>query len=268
MVSSWRGGPRAPANPWKALTIEWQVSSPPPVFNFDHIPTVVGGPYEYGVPGAVHAIFKPDEAPTHGPRHGRQPVTTRLRRRGPLMANVLVLANETIGGAGAARRDPRAPRRRATRSFFLVVPQTKPKYGNVIYDEAVRDFAQVRVDLALAFMRQEGIEGQGEVGDSDPYNAAMDAIAAHRIDEAIVSTHPVDLVGLAAPRPARAHRRPPPASRSSTSRSTSPTRACRSTVTLVVANQTVAGGALLDRLKALAAESPAALHRRRAAELR
>jgi cytochrome c oxidase subunit I len=58
IVASWRGGPRAPANPWRALTLEWQVSSPPPVFNFDAIPTVVGGPYEYGVPGAVHGVFK------------------------------------------------------------------------------------------------------------------------------------------------------------------------------------------------------------------
>jgi cytochrome c oxidase subunit 1 len=39
------------------------VSSPPPVFNFDEIPTVVGGPYEYGVPGAVHAVFKDEKAP-------------------------------------------------------------------------------------------------------------------------------------------------------------------------------------------------------------
>ena len=37
-------------------------SSPPPVFNFDEVPTVVGGPYEYGVPGAVHAVFK-EKAP-------------------------------------------------------------------------------------------------------------------------------------------------------------------------------------------------------------
>src|SRR3954464_1771249 len=58
IVSAWRGGARAPANPWRALTLEWQVSSPPPIFNFDTIPTVVGGPYEYGVPGAVHGVFK------------------------------------------------------------------------------------------------------------------------------------------------------------------------------------------------------------------
>jgi cytochrome c oxidase subunit 1 len=63
MVASWRGGPRAAANPWRGLTLEWQVSSPPPIFNFDAVPTVVGGPYEYGVPGAVHGVFKsPAEA--------------------------------------------------------------------------------------------------------------------------------------------------------------------------------------------------------------
>ncbi len=48
----------AAANPWRAHTLEWQVSSPPPIFNFDEVPTVVGGPYEYGVPGAVHGVFK------------------------------------------------------------------------------------------------------------------------------------------------------------------------------------------------------------------
>jgi cytochrome c oxidase subunit 1 len=64
MVTSWRGGPRAVANPWRAMTLEWQVSSPPPIFNFDRIPTVVGGPYEYGVPGAVHGIFTPAPTPS------------------------------------------------------------------------------------------------------------------------------------------------------------------------------------------------------------
>jgi cytochrome c oxidase subunit I len=69
MVASWRGGPRAVANPWRALTLEWQVSSPPPIFNFDTIPTVVGGPYEYGVPGAVHGVFKGAEVPAPAGAH-------------------------------------------------------------------------------------------------------------------------------------------------------------------------------------------------------
>ena len=64
VIASWRGGPRAAANPWRSLTLEWQVSSPPPVFNFDALPTVVGGPYEYGVPGAVHGVFQGAEVTT------------------------------------------------------------------------------------------------------------------------------------------------------------------------------------------------------------
>ncbi|HZL48301.1 MAG TPA: cytochrome c oxidase subunit I [Solirubrobacteraceae bacterium] len=62
MVTSWRGGTRAVSNPWRGMTLEWQVSSPPPIFNFDRVPTIVGGPYEYGVPGAVHAILAPTPA--------------------------------------------------------------------------------------------------------------------------------------------------------------------------------------------------------------
>jgi cytochrome c oxidase subunit 1 len=67
IVVSWRHGPRASGNPWRARTLEWQVSSPPPIFNFDEVPTVVGGPYEYGVPGAVHGVFKGDKEPERVP---------------------------------------------------------------------------------------------------------------------------------------------------------------------------------------------------------
>jgi cytochrome c oxidase subunit 1 len=88
MVHSWRSGPLAPANPWHAHTLEWQVSSPPPMFNFDEVPTVVGHPYEYGVPGARHGIFKEpepvvatvgapaEEAPAEGAPEANEPATT------------------------------------------------------------------------------------------------------------------------------------------------------------------------------------------------
>jgi cytochrome c oxidase subunit 1 len=62
MIVSWKWGPLAGDNPWRAKTIEWLVPSPPPIFNFDEIPRVVGGPYEFGVPGARHAIIGPAEA--------------------------------------------------------------------------------------------------------------------------------------------------------------------------------------------------------------
>src|ERR671916_2224627 len=110
------------------------------------------------------------------------------------MAEILVLANETIGGAKLldAIRERHA---QGDARFHVVVPLTRPRHGNVIYDEAVRDGAQVRVDLALAFMREEGIRGTGEVGDEDPYNAAMDAIAEHGIDEIVISTLPAATSG-------------------------------------------------------------------------
>jgi cytochrome c oxidase subunit 1 len=41
-------GERAEANPWGGATLEWQIPSPPPKENFEKIPTVERGPYEYG----------------------------------------------------------------------------------------------------------------------------------------------------------------------------------------------------------------------------
>src|SRR3954463_4173358 len=105
------------------------------------------------------------------------------------MANVLVLANETIGGK-ALLDGILARHEQGDAKFFIVVPRSRPKYGNVVYDDAVRSSAQVRVDLALAFARQNGIEAEGETGDEDPFNAALDAISQYGIDEVMVSTHP------------------------------------------------------------------------------
>jgi cytochrome c oxidase subunit 1 len=61
MIRSWRRGEQAAANPWRAKTLEWQVASPPPVQNFDEIPTVSAGPYEYG--GGIGAPAEGRAAP-------------------------------------------------------------------------------------------------------------------------------------------------------------------------------------------------------------
>ncbi|MBN4005891.1 cytochrome c oxidase subunit I [Nostoc sp. LPT] len=48
IIGSWIHDKQAPKNPWRAIGLEWLVSSPPPVENFEEIPVVVGEPYGYG----------------------------------------------------------------------------------------------------------------------------------------------------------------------------------------------------------------------------
>lgn len=48
MVGSWVQGEKAPANPWRAIGIEWLVSSPPSHENFEELPVVIAEPYGYG----------------------------------------------------------------------------------------------------------------------------------------------------------------------------------------------------------------------------
>jgi hypothetical protein len=105
------------------------------------------------------------------------------------MREVLVVANRTLGGPKLLEA-VRSRARSGDVRFRLVVPQSQPSAGLVIYDEAVRESAQVRVDLALSAVASEGIVGTGEVGDPDPFLATMDAIAERRPDEIILSTHP------------------------------------------------------------------------------
>jgi hypothetical protein len=110
------------------------------------------------------------------------------------MREVLVVANRTLGGAKLLEA-VRARNAAGDVRFRLVVPQTKPAAGLVIYDEAVRESAQVRVDLAMSAVTGEGIDATGEVGDPDPFLATMDAVAERRPDEIILSTHPATQSG-------------------------------------------------------------------------
>jgi cytochrome c oxidase subunit 1 len=50
VIKSLRGGERVGNNPWKANSLEWHATSPPWFENFQVIPTVHRGPYEYASP--------------------------------------------------------------------------------------------------------------------------------------------------------------------------------------------------------------------------
>jgi len=47
LVAALLRGRKAETNPWGGVTLEWKVSSPPPVENFLEIPTVTGPPYDF-----------------------------------------------------------------------------------------------------------------------------------------------------------------------------------------------------------------------------
>jgi len=59
-------GEKAGRNPWNANTLEWSAPSPPPHGNFEKVPTVYRGPYEYSVPGVEQDFIPQDSPPVPG----------------------------------------------------------------------------------------------------------------------------------------------------------------------------------------------------------
>jgi len=112
------------------------------------------------------------------------------------MSTILVVANETLAGAQLLEvvKERASAGGEGTR-VVVCVPRNKPKHGNIIYDDFVFDAAKVRIDLARRFLRDQGINAIGDIGDTDPYTATMDAVAEHQPDEIIVSTFPATVSG-------------------------------------------------------------------------
>jgi hypothetical protein len=102
---------------------------------------------------------------------------------------LLVVANETLTGDELLE----AVRAKVGDSDALVVvvaPVNAPREGYVVYDNTRRAAAGRRLDRTLTSFREAGIAAAGHVVDNDPLNAVKDAIAIEEPDELIVSTHP------------------------------------------------------------------------------
>ena len=69
LVKSLYTGKKASANPWNSRGLEWQVGSPAPPHNFDYIPVIVHGPYDYHKPMADFQLGLA-ETNGHNPEHG------------------------------------------------------------------------------------------------------------------------------------------------------------------------------------------------------
>jgi hypothetical protein len=106
------------------------------------------------------------------------------------LTEILVVANETLGGRRLRELLAQKSKIEQSLSIRLVIPMSLPRRGSVIYVQSVRDAAQVRLDLAMAVLHDLGFEATGEVGDSDPFQATMDAIGERKPDEIVISTLP------------------------------------------------------------------------------
>ncbi len=193
MAYSWWKGEPAPANPWRALTLEWQVATPVPVFNFDEPPQVVGSPYAYGHPGARHAIVTV-HAPEPEPALVPAAVTLAApERREVVMSSfkhILVVANQTVGGeqliAAVKERAAGQPSR-----VTVICPQNDPSDAWVVNEQEVAAETRERLSHTLEALREAGIEATGRVVDRDPYTAVLDVVeSSDPPAEIIISTLP------------------------------------------------------------------------------
>ncbi|MFN8110230.1 MAG: cbb3-type cytochrome c oxidase subunit I [Thermoleophilia bacterium] len=169
MITSWRSGPRAPWNPWRGRSLEWLVSSPPSLFNFDADPQVVGGPYQYGIPGARHAVVYA------GPQYGGGELTDTERR------TIVVLANRTIASSELLDRITDRAHGGVWR-FTLVAPT----------EGGDRKAAELRMQTALAVLADRGIDASGTVEDGGPLDAARRILDEEPATELWVATFPLN----------------------------------------------------------------------------
>ena len=116
--------------------------------------------------------------------------TAPTHRGSPDERRILVIANETVGGA--ALLDRIRERGSGHRTEVLVVsPALNTPLRHWASDEdPARAQAAERLQASLERLQQAGIEARGEIGDGDPLQAIEDALHTFGADEVIISTHP------------------------------------------------------------------------------
>jgi hypothetical protein len=171
--------------------------------------------------------------------------------------HVLVVANETVAGRTLIDAlDRRA--REGPLHVTVVCPVSHPREGYVIYEDTRRAAARRRLDKTLNLLRTHGMVADGFVVDADPVEVVKDAFQQLEPppDEIVVSTHPEARSGwmrrhvverirdVAGGRPVE-HVIVDLASEGGEAN------------VLVIANETVVGAPLLDKIRERAKRSPA-----------
>ncbi len=125
------------------------------------------------------------------------------------MRRVLVVANQTIGGA-ELRKELRDRIAAGQCSFYVLVPNTAAAhyhvvpaagglvpmpslasdYGGPATDEEATEEARGRLERLLAELGELAAQAEGHLGAANPVEAVEEALAEHRFDEVVVATLP------------------------------------------------------------------------------
>jgi hypothetical protein len=175
----------------------------------------------------------------------------------PRPRHVLVVANETVAGKSLIEALDRRAKEGPLR-VTVISPVTAPRDAYLVYETTRRTAARRRLDKTLELLRSHGIPADGFVVDNDPVDAVRDAF--HQLepppDEIVVSTHPEEQSGWL---------RRNVVDRIRSVAGDIPvehvvvdlTREGGPANVLVIANETVVGAPLLDKIRERAKRSPA-----------
>ena len=126
-------------------------------------------------------------------RGGPQPPPERLasqHRGGPEEKQILVVANETVGGEDLLRCI-REKSEGYDAQVRVVTPALNSPLRHWASDEdGARAAARARLERSLERLRHAGIAADGDLGDAEPLQAIEDALRTFGADEIIISTHP------------------------------------------------------------------------------
>jgi len=170
------------------------------------------------------------------------------------MSHVLVVANETVDAR--TLRDALAARGDDVQ-VTVVAPINQPPRGYVVYHDTRRASARRRLDRALGHLRDAGVSADGYVVEADPAAAVRDALATLEppVDEILVSTHAAAKSGWL--RRGVLEQIRSAAGALPVEHLVTKGEAPDEANILVIANETVLGEPLLDKIRERAAKSPA-----------
>ncbi len=116
-----------------------------------------------------------------------------LTRGGDGKHRVLVIANETVGGAALLDQIRRSceGRRCEIRIVTPALVESRAAHWASDVDEAM-ERARQRMELSVIEVEQLGLRAKGEIGDSEPNVALEDALRTFAADEIVISTHPAE----------------------------------------------------------------------------